>query len=438
MSDETPRIFISSELMGDMGAQMGTAHYSYGVVAERFHRALSRQGYLPVAVKMPEKYKRRVDLGLAFGKSENTSVHMCFRSPENIRPMPAAETNICHFAWEFDVMKDRELISGPITANQKHMLGLMDEIWVPCSFTRDTLKHYGLPYVELVPTPIIGDQLPTRLSKSKVIEEIGPIAAAPLNISSGLPRALNAEIVSGTIDALASYSGVTSWLEGQGRIFLSVCNPHDLRKNILNTIDGFLYAADSNDLLILKFVVGGSGANLDDDPFEHLSKRYRGPIVMHAPNVLAISEFLSEAKMSALYSMADFYLSASHCEGFNLPLLEAMAHGVTPVTTRNTAMCDYIDQHNAIHIFEHSYPGVISGMTSDISGVSAIISVADRFDIAQAIRRAQEMTPDARATMAERARTLAVERYNETVIMRIVEKRLAAIQERRSAQRDAI
>ena len=433
-----PRIFVSSEIKGDFRAQLGTAHYSYRLVAERFCDAFRRRGYQPALVDMPEKFKRPVDLRLGFGDGPGTPVHIAFRSTENLRPMRAAAVNICHFAWEFDVLKDRELISGPITANQKHMLSLMDEIWVPCSYTRDTLLRYGLDRVEVVPTPVCGNELPERLSKAEALAAIGHVAAAPLAYSNGLSRPLNAEMVAAAIDSLGNFPAVGAWLEGRGRIFLTVCNPHDLRKNLPNLIDGFLYAAGPDDLLLVKFVVSGGGTFLDDDLFEHLAKRYRGPIAMYAPNVLVISEYLDERQMSALYSMADFYLSGSHCEGFNLPLLEAMGCGALPVTTRNTAMCDYIDEKNAIVIAERGFPGPVPGMTSDAAGISAVISVADRFDIARAVRMAQQMAPDAYAAMASRGRPLVMERYSEAAVMGLAEARLGALRALRSEERDAV
>ena len=129
MADRPP-IFLSTEARGDIRLRMGTAHYSYGIVAERFARMLSRMGYSLNIVGMPERYKRIADLHAQFGTGTARPLHLCFRSTENMRPMPAA-TNVCHFAWEFDRLADRNLASDPVTSNQRHMLSLMDEIWVP-------------------------------------------------------------------------------------------------------------------------------------------------------------------------------------------------------------------------------------------------------------------------------------------------------------------
>jgi glycosyltransferase involved in cell wall biosynthesis len=420
------RLFLSSEIKGDLRIQLGTAHYSYRLVADRFRAALQRRGYAPVMVDMPEKYKRLTDLVIRPGTESAPPVHIQFRSTENMRVMPAAR-NVCHFAWEFDVLRDHQLISEPVTRNQTHMLGLMDEIWVPSTYTQNTLRRYGLEPVHVIPTPVCRDGGPVRSSPEQALDRIGTVAAAPLLISNTLPDALSRDLVSGEIDSLVSR--VRSCRERGGRIFLTIANPHDLRKNLLNAIDGFLFrGGDSEaDILIVKLVVTTGGVFLDGDIHEHLARRYRGPVAIYDESVLLVTDFLSEDQMCALYSLADFYLSASHCEGFNLPLLEAMAHGALPVTTRNTAMCDYIDDANAILIRERTFPGLISGLTSDISGLSAAISVADRFDIAAAVRAARLLSSEKVAAMTARGRALVLERYSETPVMGLVEERLRAL-----------
>jgi glycosyltransferase involved in cell wall biosynthesis len=416
------QLFVSSEFAGVIGPRLGDAHYSYRFVADRFVTALERSGYSPIWVDMPEKFKRPADLRARFGAAEGTPVHITFRSSTNMRPMSVA-LNICHFVWEFDVLKDHHLITEPVTSDQKHMLSLMDEIWVPSTYTYDILRRHGLNNVQVVPTPVC-QTAPEPLSVEDSLAAIGTLATAPLLLSTGLPARLNADLVSGAIDALAKR--VAACRDGGGRIFLTVCNPHDVRKNILNAIDGFLLGTEGgSDLLIIKLAVNTGGALLDTDLITHLADRYRGPAAVSAPRVLIISDFLTRPQMDALYTLADFYLSCSHCEGFNLPLLEAMSHGTVPVTTCNTAMRDYIDAANAIVIRERQYHGVVPGLAGEISGWTPMISVADRFDIAFGVHAARQITSEVYARMGMHARSRVVQQYGEPTIMQIVENRLS-------------
>src|ERR1700704_519121 len=107
-------LYYSTEMKGDIRRQMGTAHYSYRFTASRFTTAFRDHGYRPILVDMPEKYKRIADIEGTFGVCDGKPLHIVFRSTENIRLLANA-LNVCHFVWEFETLKDRELISKPIT-----------------------------------------------------------------------------------------------------------------------------------------------------------------------------------------------------------------------------------------------------------------------------------------------------------------------------------
>jgi glycosyltransferase involved in cell wall biosynthesis len=240
---------------------------------------------------------------------------------------------------------------------------------------------------------------------------------------------LNGSLVSSSIGSLRNHPVVERWLDGQSRIFLTVCNPNDLRKNLLNLIDGFTMANDTirPDLLVIKLAVPIGAEFLESSLFDHMLPRYGGPVALYEPNVVFISDFLSDREMRALYSLADYYLCASHCEGFNLPLLEAMAHGTVPISTRNTAMLDYIEEGRAIVISERSYPGLVPGLASDESGVSTLVSVASRRDVAIAVKSASGLSPEKYDAIAAANRDTVARLYSESTVMRIVDKRLNAL-----------
>jgi len=429
------RLYFSSEVRGDIRLQLGMAHYSYGIVAQRFAQMLERDGIAVVAVPMPEKLKRRSDFSAE--RDDRRPVHIAFRSPENLRPLPAAY-NVCHFAWEFDTLKDTELTTKPITSNQRHMLSLMDEIWVPARFTREVLARHGLPRVHVVPTPVCGTCLPERLSHPDILQSIGLVATSPLLMSSTIGDRQNAQLDRSAMSALMDHlpSGDAA---RQAKIFLTVCNPGDLRKNLLSVIEGFLMATRKHqrDLLIVKLAVPAGRIGADDECLHrHLGPRYHGPVAVNHPRVLFISDYLADAEMSALYSLADFYICGSHCEGHNLPLLEAMAHGAVAVSTRNTAMADYIDENDAVVIAERRIDGLLPGMAGEHSGMTPTLSVADRFDIARAVVTAAAMTPAAHAAMAQRGRDVAFSQYGVAAVAQLVHDRLGEIDTRQEHRSD--
>lgn len=424
-SVERRTLLFSSEAGSDVRLKMGSAHYSYGIVARRFSRMLERQGDHIVFLNMPEKYKRRQDLAYEVAHLPERPFHLCFRSTENLRPLPLGY-NICHFAWEFDELSERTLVSEPISKNQRHMLSLMDEIWVPSVYTKDVLAAHGIANVHVVPTPVCAAVLPQRQRRDAALEAIGLLAAVPFFMASGVADDDNAMLARRMMTALADQPVLRKARENDGKIFLTVCNPGDRRKNLLNAVDGFLMGARDKDVLIVKLAAPATKTAFEDSPFKHLRPRFNGSAAAYHPRVLLLSDYLHENEMGALYSLADYYLSPSHCEGHNLPLLEAMAHGCLPIATRNTAMTDYIDSQNAVVIAERRYLGAVTELASEVSGVSPTIAFADRFDIARAIRAALALTAQQHDAMTERGSAIVLERYAEPVILRLVNARLDA------------
>ena len=69
---------------------------------------------------------------------------------------------------------------------------------------------------------------------------------------------------------------------------------------------------------------------------------------MDCENIILACGLMTDGEMDRLYRAADFFLCTSSAEGQNLPLLEAMARGVVPVSPATTAMSDYITEDNSV------------------------------------------------------------------------------------------
>jgi glycosyltransferase involved in cell wall biosynthesis len=342
----------------------------------------------------------------------------------------AGARNVCHFAWEFDVMKDRGLVAESILRNQIHMLGLMDEIWVGCEFTRTVVQRYGLPNVHVVPAPVVDETLPTRLGLAEALEYLHTVPVAPLLLAGALSREHNAALLGSRIAPFGAHPALACKRAGLDcRIFLAVANPGDLRKNLLNLIEGFQIATDrrSSDVLLVKLIVPNKGNFREEALYEHLLPRCNGDAAYDDPRVVFMIDYLTDLQMDALFSIADYYVSPTHCEGFNRPLLQAMSFGTVPISTCNTAMTDYITSANAILIREVPYVGIIPGMAGDVAGVPYEVSFASRFDIAHALRAAMHQDPEERAAMADQSRLTVLEKYGLPEIRRRAEARVAAL-----------
>ena len=151
---------------------------------------------------------------------------------------------------------------------------------------------------------------------------------------------------------LPLYASVGAPSPRRRRIYLSVFNPEDFRKNLDSMIRGFdaFLQQGHDDLLIIKALTGTERFSLEQVVRDVMVNKLARGSAFGTENILVFNAFLTEEEMTLLYDAADFYLCTSIAEGQNLPLLEAMARGVVPVTTRTTAMLDYIDAENAVVI----------------------------------------------------------------------------------------
>jgi len=110
------------------------------------------------------------------------------------------------------------------------------------------------------------------------------------------------------------------------------------RKNPVGAIDAFMQAfGNSPDARLIVKLNGPA------DETETLEQRAAA-----APNVTVLRGFLSAEELAALYRTADVLLSLHRAEGFGLPMLEAMAHGVPVVATGWSGNLEFMDGRNGV------------------------------------------------------------------------------------------
>ena len=167
---------------------------------------------------------------------------------------------------------------------------LLHEIWTPSRFSRDSLQRLTNKRIEVVP-----------------------------HIMAAAPRRERDRTNPFTVLAFAdSRSSLT-------------------RKNPLGALACFrsAFGDDPKARMILK--LSGHAAHLGD-----VERAAAG-----CSNVTVLRDFLDGAALAALYRSADALLSMHRAEGFGLPMLEAMAHGVPVVATSWSGNLDFMNARNA-------------------------------------------------------------------------------------------
>jgi glycosyltransferase involved in cell wall biosynthesis len=143
--------------------------------------------------------------------------------------------------------------------------------------------------------------------------------------------------------------------------------------------------------------------------------------------IVITSQFLTDDEMSAMYGAADFYLCTSVAEGQNLPLLEAMAHGVVPVTPDHTAMSDYDSEHNGIIVPTCRIASYRPELAGDVAARPYSVDFASQTDIGKALLRACHMPLSQREALSENARDTVARLFSPSTVGALLRDRLAAI-----------
>ena len=366
------RVYLSSiagmpfnENGGEMRHRFGAAHYSYAFIMKGFIAALDALG-IPYSVISNPEYVPNI----AERSDAEINIHIGFYPPEDMRFLKGAY-NVLSVAWEFERLRtDAETISYHAFADTVRMLGRADEVWSISAYGAEAFRRSGLQRVEAVPTPILGGRRsgrrfdrPSWGDLDHATSVLGNINWLPISIAPNLQRSVHDEahrrssslhkiLFQG--DESAEFEDFSESQGGPPIIFLSVFNVHDYRKQIRPLIEAFLqYSQTNRNAYLLLKVTKASwiDGELSDllcgdqmyDPGGLLT-----PVV--SDRILLTGDVLTREQIHSLYDCASFYVCTSHAEGQNLPMLEAMARGVVPVTVDTTSMDYYIRSDNAVVI----------------------------------------------------------------------------------------
>lgn len=417
----------SSAIDGDLSRMLGAPHYSYRFAELKFLRAFAERGTPLFKLQMPEYYSTAGSLFDLAAEAADCLVHLIFRSSEQIRLFKPGY-NICCFAWEFEVLKDHTGPGEHPFLNQRRMLAMCDEVWVPCRFTREVLARHGIDNVHVIPAPI---SLPVaaRIDRYDALAAVGHVGVMPLVTNFLLSHQDNARACATRAQAMIDWLAPRLVAARDPLVYLAVLNPEDFRKNLDALLRGFHHfqQAHAGVCLVVKVLTAADRYTLDQVISEVIPNKLASGSVFHTENIVFLNRYLSDEEMSALYCISDFYLCSSAAEGQNLPLLEAMAHGTVPVSTSNTAMADYITAENAFQIAERVVPNTSGHMAGAVAGKPFNIHSSNSRDVFAALVQSRAATPARRRRMSAACVATVKAQFSPDAVWPRVAQRLDAI-----------
>jgi len=420
------RVASSGAVEGRISEILGAPHYSYRFAESCFHRMFEHFAVPVTRLPMPEYYATADALAKP-GWVDGHIAHLMFRSTEEIRLLKPAY-NIACFAWEFDVLADHTFPDTHPFQNQKRMLGLCDEVWVPSSYTRDVLVAHGLNNVHTVPAPIEISASTSR-DQLEAMAHLADLTVTPLHINFLLPRHAAEDQCAAREMRLSQWLGTQLQRQPDTKIYLAVLNPEDFRKNIEAMIRGFYYFARERPdrVLIIKTLTSKSRFTLSQVMSDVIKYKLAAGTAIESESIVIFNEYLDDTDLSWLYQLADFYLCTSFAEGQNLPLLEAMRHGTVPVTTRTTAMLDYIDDENAVTIKTRRLPNDLVHLAATSTGKPFDIDWCGHMEVYQALQKSAALTQSRWAMMSAGAARTVKQRFSFERVWSLVGNRFSAL-----------
>ncbi len=297
---------IQIEWFGEIRAKMG-----YGLQARRMLRPLIEGGamvkiipdedYLPEHMKINDPFwESQIDKSKFMA---DMPIRICYCLPSRAQPNIKA-INIYYAMWE-TTQYPREW--ADIINKMSHVF------WAGCDSLVESAKAAGIK----VPILPISATIDTKEWNSDLVQK--------LNINE-IP------------DTDVKYLFIGNFIP---------------RKNLEELVLGFNVAFDGcpDASLIIKT---WSGTNTPEnkkhiaDAIRHFSNKATG--LHKKPKISVITDILDEDSIKSLIKSSDYYVSVSHGEGFDLPLMQSMSMGKVPITTRFLAHKDYLTDSNSINV----------------------------------------------------------------------------------------
>lgn len=189
------------------------------------------------------------------------------------------------------------------------------------------------------------------------------------------------------------------------------------RKNLEQLLLAFACAFDGYQdvALIIKTWSSSNDANGKKHIGESIRHLYNKASGLHSkPKVSVITDILDENQIISLIRGCDVYTSVSKGEGFDLPMMQAMAMEKLIVTTRFLAHSDYLDDTNSIDV-KYSLTPCVDAM-APLYDSYQMWSAPDMEHYISALRRAYISIKDgSSAQIKKNARQTIIDKYSNDV-----------------------
>lgn len=320
-------------------------------------------------------------------KSRRGQIRLELQTPEFFEPDPNA-LNVGFTHWETTRIPDSDR-DGDARKNWVRQLNRMDAVFTSCELARRAFRDSG------VRTPSF-------------------LIRGPIDVRAYHPHANELQI-----DGI-THRGGNAIPRDERPPVLAMVAQWTRRKDIASFLETALSTFQRGETVIL---VKSWGPVRDDDPSGYVRDRVARILADlgdagSRPEVVTLTEPLSEADMARLFSSIDIYVNTSRGEGLCLPLAQAMSSRCFPISCGFSAPADYVvdldvDPHRG-NGFLTDYTEVPASETSENPwyGGSQAWAQVDREHLASQLRRAVDLHSRDRATfdaVTARARATVVE-----------------------------
>ena len=247
--------------------------------------------------------------------------------------------NIGYAAWE----------SSKLPHDWVEKVNLLDEVWVPSQHNVDAFKNSGVNI---------------------------PVTCIPHTFDTNRKVDVQAVLENRRKEDFVFYS-VFQWLE---------------RKNPVGLLKAYLteFKEQEDVILVLKTFVVTPGNQMEADQIRKKIQAIKKTLYLPAyPRMLLITGLLSRDQMASLHSEGDCYTALHRCEGFGIPIAEAMLAGNPAVTTGYSGPADFV-KHNKTGWAVDSILTPVSNMPWEMYTGDGVWAEPDLMQARQFMREAYE------------------------------------------------
>lgn len=246
-------------------------------------------------------------------KQRPAKVRIQFETPEFFKPREGV-INIGITQWETTKIINYDLGGDP-RLNWTKQMNRMDGMWTSCAMAANAFVESGVT----VPVNVLRGPMDTGLYRPGLEE----LYIADLNVDAKTEEFIPREKRPIVIGMVAQWT---------------------IRKNIPALLVPILSRFDRDEVTIL---LKTYGSVIDDDGNNErvmaMIQDLRKMVDREsAPRIVLVLSKLTDEEMAQLYASMDIYVNTSRGEGFCMPLVQAMASEVFPVTCGFSAPKDYV------------------------------------------------------------------------------------------------